>query len=200
MLHKITAVLIAYGPLGVLLLSIADSMGIPLPAALDFLLITVAAGSVQDPKRAYLTAFLAVIGSAAGNAALFLAARQGRRWISKEEPGPEKSQRFRKWFRRYGLLTVFIPAVTPVVPLPLKVFVISAGALHSPFGTFMGVILAARIIRYFGETYLALQLGADAHGFLLRNGWTLAGIALGFVILVYGLLRMVDRRKAATTA
>ena len=92
-----------------------------------------------------------------------------------EEPSPGKRQRFQEWFRRYGLLTVFIPAVTPVLPLPLKVFVISAGAFHTPFGRFLLMILVARVIRYFGLAYLGLQFGADAQGFLQRNGWTLDG-------------------------
>jgi len=57
------------------------------------------------------------------------------------------------------MLTVFIPAVTPVLPLPLKVFVVSAGALKTPFSKFLAVILLARVIRYFGEAYLGILLG-----------------------------------------
>ena len=68
--------------------------------------------------------------------------------------------------------------MTPIVPLPLKVFAISAGALRTSFVKFLGVIVAARVIRYFGLAYLGLQLGKDAEGFLRRNGWTLAGAAL----------------------
>jgi membrane protein DedA with SNARE-associated domain len=192
------AVLVAFGPLGVFFLSVADSLGIPLPAAMDILLITVGAGSVRDPRRAYLTALLAVVGSVIGNAALFLAARHGARWIVKREPLPGRRQQFREWFHRYGFLTVFIPTVTPIIPLPLKVFVISAGALHAPFGKFLMVVVVARTIRYFGEVYLGIQLKADAHGFLIRNGWTLAGIALATALAIYAVMRASDRRKAAT--
>jgi membrane protein DedA with SNARE-associated domain len=198
LLHKITAVLVAFGPLGVFLLSVADSLGVPLPAALDVLLISVGAASAHDPSRAYVTAFLAVIGSVAGNAALFLAARHGARWIAKREPPPGSRQRFRQWFQRYGLLTVFIPAVTPVIPLPLKVFVISAGALRASFGEFLVVIVLARAVRYGGEAYLGIQLGEDAQGFLIRNGWMLAGIALACAVSAYALMRARDRRKPAT--
>ncbi len=129
MLHKIAEALIAYGPPGVFLLALLDSLGVPLPAAIDALLLLVA---WKTPDRAYLTAGLAIVGSLIGNIGLFWAARGGgKRWV-KSIPEPEKPQRFRRWFRRYGLVTVFIPAMFPVIPLPLKVFVISAGVLHTP--------------------------------------------------------------------
>src|SRR6185369_14247847 len=115
-LSKIAAALYAYGPAGVLLLSAADSLGVPLPSAVDVLLLTVAAKSVRNPGHAWLTALMAIIGSLSGNIALFQAARQGRRLFANTDPPPNKRRRFREWFHRYGLLTVFIPAVTPVLP------------------------------------------------------------------------------------
>jgi membrane protein YqaA with SNARE-associated domain len=135
---------------------------------------------------------MATIGSLIGNAALFHGAQQGRRLAGKSKGEPGK---FEAWFRRYGLLTVFVPAVVPFIPLPLKVFVISAGALRTPFARFMAVIAAARVIRYFGVAYIALQLGADASGFFIRNGWTLAGIAVGVAFLLYVAMRWVEGRR-----
>lgn len=198
LLTKISAALIAYGPAGVFLLALMDSAGIPLPAAMDLLLLDVAVHSVDAPQRAYLTAFLALVGSLAGNIALFQTARHGRRLFSKKtEPAPTERGRFQEWFRRYGLLTVFVPAVVPFVPLPLKVFVISAGAFHTPLRRFMAVILLARVIRYFGMAWLALQLGADAHGFLVHNAWLLVGGALAAALITYGFLNWNERRHAA---
>lgn len=196
-MHKFTTALIAYGPWGVLLLSVLDSMGIPIPAAIDFLLLGVGASSVHAPQRAYFSALLAVLGSTLGNIMLFMAARHGRKLFSKTDPPPGKAQRFQKWFHRYGLLSVFVPAVTPVVPLPLKVFVISAGALHTPFSRFMAVILLARIIRYFGEAWLGIQLGEDAKGFLIHNGWTICGVALAVTLALVFAIRLNDRRRQA---
>jgi membrane protein YqaA with SNARE-associated domain len=197
LLHKIAVALAAYGPLGILVLSALDSMGIPLPAAIDVLLLGVGAASAHEPSKAYISALLAIIGSTAGNVMLFQAARHGGRLFSKGEPPPGKRQKFQQWFYRYGLLTVFIPAVTPVVPLPLKVFVISAGALHTPFRRFLAVIVVARVIRYFSLAYLGIQLGEDAQGFVQRNGWTLTGIALALTFVVYFLIRWNDRRREA---
>jgi hypothetical protein len=59
------------------------------------------------------------------------------------------------------------------------------------------VILLARIIRYFGEAWLGLQLGEDARGFLIRNGWTMAGIALAATLALVFLIRLNDRRRQA---
>lgn len=199
LLQKIAAALTAYGPWGVFVLAMVDSIGVPLPAAIDTLVIFVAAESADHPVHAYFTALMAIAGSLAGNVSLFMMVRQGRRMFSRrEEPSTGRRQRFQEWFRRYGLLTVFIPAVTPVLPLPLKVFVISAGAFHTPFIRFLLVILVARVIRYFTLAYLGLQLGADAQGFLQRNGWTLTGIALLMTFALFWLMRLSDRRRPTT--
>jgi membrane protein DedA with SNARE-associated domain len=195
LLLKISAVLVAYGPWGIFVLSAIDSFGVPMPTAMDFLLIGIGAASVRHPQQAYLTAFMAVTGSVIGNVALFLAARRGARWLSRTEPPPGKRQKFREWFGRYGLLTVFVPAVIPIIPLPLKVFVVSAGALRGSLGRFFVVIVAARLIRYFGEAWLGLALGEDARGFLLRNVWVLAGVAVAAVAAVYFLIRLNERRR-----
>src|SRR5262245_24739223 len=197
-LTKVSAALLAYGPWGVFALAILDSMGIPLPAGVDVLLLGVAASSSHSPKTAYLTALIAVTGSVGGNAALFLAARQGKRLVSKSEPPPGKRKRFREWFQRYGLLTVFFPAVVPIIPLPLKVFVVSAGVFHTPFGRFITVIAIARLIRYLSLACLGLQLGLDAQGFLTHNGWRLAGVALVLAALLVLVMSRLDRRKLAS--
>jgi len=192
-LAKLATFLQTYGPWGIFGLALLDSMGIPLPAV-DFLLIGIGVDAVHRPGVVYFAAAMAIAGSLIGNAILFQAALHGRRLFSKKEADPGK---FQEWFRRYGLLTVFVPAVVPFVPLPLKVFVISAGAFRTPFPTFMAVIAAARIIRYFGVAYLALQLGADAKGFLTHNAWTIVGIVIGVAYLLYLAMRWSERRHTA---
>lgn len=195
LLAKISTALVAYGPLGVFLLGVLDSAGVPLPAAIDLLLLDVAVHSTHNPGHAYMTAFLAFLGSVAGNIALYQASRHGGRLFGRKQPSPGERGRFQDWFHRYGLLTVFVPAVVPFVPLPLKVFVISAGALQTPFVRFLGVIVLARVIRYFGMAWLALKLGADAQGFLIRNGWTIVGGILGAAVLLYAAMTWTARRR-----
>ena len=193
MLKSIGNALIALGPLGVFVFAVLDSLGVPLVGGVDALLIYLA---VKTPHVAYLAATTATAGSILGNLLLFRTARYGVRRFASEEAPDGKRQKFRLWFERYGLLTVFIPAVTPFVPLPLKVFVISAGAMHTPVGRFLGVVLVARVIRYYGEAYLGIRLGEDAHGFLTRNGWNIAGIAVAMALVLVGWIRWRDRRRA----
>jgi membrane protein DedA with SNARE-associated domain len=78
------------------------------------------------------------------------------------------------------------------------VFVISAGALRTRLDRFVAVVLVARVIRYGGEAYLGLLLGADARGFLTRHGWSLAGAAVVLALALSLLLRLgVKRGEAA---
>ena len=196
-LHHLNTTLQAYGPWGIFVLAIIDSMGVPLPAAIDALMITFGATNALTPYRAVAAATLAVFGSLIGNSILFNAVRHGRRLFTAKESEPGKRQKFQEWFRRYGMLTVFVPAVTPVIPLPLKVFVISAGAFRTPFTRFLAILLLARVIRYFGLAYLAVKLGQDAQGFLTRNGWTLAGVALVLAFALFFVMRAAERRKSA---
>lgn len=191
LLHQIQT----YGPIGIVILAALDSLGVPLVAAVDALLLGIAAGSPHSPSIAWLSALVAVLGSTVGNWLLFQAARHGRKLLSRTPPAEARPGKFRNWFRRYGLLTVFIPAATPVLPLPLKVFVVSAGAMHTPPGRFLATIVTARTLRYFGLTYLGLQLGADAAGFLIRNGWTLTGIALAIALALVFVIRTTGKRS-----
>lgn len=191
MLHQFSDALIRYGPWGIFVLALLDSCGVPLPAIMDAIVIYVA---VKSPERGYLSAAMAVLGSLIGNGGLFLMARFGGHMMIKP-PVPGRPQKFRGWFRRYGLVTVFIPALLPI-PLPLKVFVISAGVLHTPVSQFLGVILAARLTRYFGEAWLGVSMGEGAQGFLTQNAWTLTGIALALALLLVGLIKLAERRRA----
>ena len=194
LLHKIAIALAAYGPWGIFVLAAIDSLGIPLPTAVDLLLAATAIGNTHAPARAYGAAILATIGSAMGNIALFQAARHGRRLFGPRASSPGSTTRFETWFCRYGLLTIFVPAVTPLAPLPLKVFVISAGALRTSFGRFVAVILAARTIRYLGLAWLGVQLGENAPDFLRHNAWILAEGALALALMFAFLLRWKRRQ------
>lgn len=184
LLHSLVHTLVEFGPVGVFLVGLLESFGVPIPAALDALVFTLA---WKSPQTAYWLAGSAVIGSLCGNILLFQTSRQGGRRFLKA-PKPEAPQKFRRWFHRYGLVTVFIPALVPI-PLPLKVFVISAGLLHTPFGKFLGVILTARILRYFGLAYLGVQIGGDGTAFLKQNAWNLVGGSAALAIVLYALVR-----------
>ena len=189
MLEKLTALLVEWGPWGILALGFIDSAGIPVSAGMDALIILIA---IENPSVAYFGAAMAVLGSVLGNVLLFLAARRGGRRFAQAYTG--RSQKFREWFSRYGLVTVFIPALLPI-PLPLKVFVISAGALGVPLITFVAVIILARVPRYFGEAYLAVQLGRESTQYIKDHAWHLLAVAAGLFVSLVLLLKLTEKYR-----
>ncbi|HEX4273829.1 MAG TPA: VTT domain-containing protein [Bryobacteraceae bacterium] len=192
MLRHLTDALVAWGPAGILLLSILDSTGVPVAGVFDALLILIAA---ERPSVAWLCASLAVAGSTVGNIILFSTAhRGGRRFMNKAAP-EGKGARFREWFKRYGMVTVFVPALMPI-PMPLKLFVISAGVLGTSMAQFVTVVVIARFLRYFGAAWLGVTLGRDSTGFLKSHAWMFGVGAVALFLALYGFILLRDRRQA----
>ena len=121
---------------------------------MDLLLIAVAAA---NPASAYLSASLATVGSVLGCLILFCLARKGGERFLYRHAKQGKAQTLTQWFQRYGLATVFVPALSPV-PMPTKLFIICAGASGVRVAPFVLVVLAARIVRYFGLAYLGVAV------------------------------------------
>jgi membrane protein YqaA with SNARE-associated domain len=192
LLHHLTDALVAWGPAGILLLAILDSSGVPVAGVFDFLLMLVAA---KRPTEAWFCASLAVLGSNVGTMILFWTARRGGRGFMDKAAPEGRASRFRGWFHRYGLITVFIPALIPI-PLPLKLFVISAGVVGTPAGQFIGVVVAARVLRYFGEAWLGIRLGRDSSRFLKGHAWEFVSAAAALFLVLYGFVLIKDRGRA----
>jgi membrane protein YqaA with SNARE-associated domain len=186
--RHLTDALVAWGPAGILLLAILDSSGFPVAGIFDALLILIA---VERPSMAWICAGLAVAGSTVGNGILFWMSRKGgQRFMNKAAP-EGRAAKFRRWFRHYGMVTVFVPALVPI-PMPLKLFVVSAGAMGTSLGEFIGVVLTARVLRYFGEAWLGIRLGRDSTKFLASHAWDFAAGAVALCLLLYGFIRVRD--------
>jgi membrane protein YqaA with SNARE-associated domain len=106
-----------------------------------------------------------------------------------------KGARFREWFKRYGMVTVFVPALMPI-PMPLKLFVISAGVLGTSMAQFVTVVVIARFLRYFGAAWLGVTLGRDSTGFLKSHAWMFGVGAVALFLALYGFILLRDRRQA----
>ena len=195
MLRHLTDALIAWGPAGILLLSILDSSGVPVAGVFDALLILIA---VERPSVAWLCATLAVAGSTVGNVILFSTAhRGGRRFMNQAAP-EGRGARFREWFKRYGMITVFVPALMPI-PMPLKLFVISAGVTGTSLAEFVTVVLIARTLRYFGAAWLGVTLGRESTSFLKTHAWGFVAGAAALFLVLYGFVLLRDRRHRRET-
>ncbi len=183
--------LVAWGPLGVFIFAIVDGAGLPSPGGLDWMLVLLC---VNRPQQAYLMAALAVVGSLIGGYILYAIARRGGEAALRKYRGRPRFERFEKWFQRYGLLTVFIPALIPI-PMPMKFFVICAGVFEVPAATYLLVMAAARIPRYFGLAYLGAQLGRESFPWLKSHLWHMVGAAAALFVFLYLLILLVDRRR-----
>src|SRR5262249_4196377 len=104
-----------------------------------------------------------------------------------------RGAKIRDWFARYGLVAVFIPALLPVPFLPYKALAGCASALCVGRGRFLGVILIARIIRYFGLAYLGATLGNNSLGWLKDHALQMGIAAIILFILLYVLVRYADK-------
>jgi membrane protein YqaA with SNARE-associated domain len=125
---------------------------------------------------------------------LFWIARKGGQIYLDRHTSSPRAMRFRLWFHQYGLLTVFIPALLPI-PLPVKVFVLSAGALGTRPSTFLMVVLAARIPRYFGLAWLGARLGEESLPWLYAHKWHLTAFAVALFAVLYLMVRFRANRR-----
>jgi membrane protein DedA with SNARE-associated domain len=183
--------LLAWGPLGAFVAAIIDGAGLPSPGGMDWLLILLC---VNRPRMAWWMAGLTILGSIIGCFILYaIARRAGDKMLEKYRHQP-KFQRFERWFQRYGLLTVFIPALVPI-PLPMKFFVICAGVFEVPAAVFVSVMLAARIPRFLGLAYLGVKLGEESWPWVKSHALHMAGSAVLLFAFLYVLILIADKRR-----
>jgi membrane protein YqaA with SNARE-associated domain len=189
--------LVSWGPLGVFALAVIESAGIPNPGGTDALLLLVA---IARPADAMLAAVLAACGSLIGSMIFYEIMRKGGQTVLKKYTSSPRGQKFGAWYMRYGLITVFIPALLPIPILPFKVFAACAGALGVPRLRFLGVLAAARLPRYLALAYLGAQLGENSTVWLRSHLWHLLGVAVVISLLLWGLIRVADRRPTSNAA
>ena len=170
-------------------LAALDSAGVPIVGGVDVLLITVAA---HTPDKAYLSALCAFAGSVFGSAVLFSIARHGGNVLLSKHINNARGVQIYNWFRRYGLVTVFIPALSPI-PLPMKVPVFCAGALKVRWPIFLSVVAAARLIRYLALAYLGMHFGPKTFEYI-RTHWPLVlSVAAAMTAVILWLLHILDK-------
>ncbi|HTC32805.1 MAG TPA: VTT domain-containing protein [Bryobacteraceae bacterium] len=184
----------SWGPAGVFFLGLLDSTGVPMVGGVDALIVLIA---VTNHEQAYLAAGAAIAGSLIGSLILFLIARKGGEEYHRRHTSSPRGAKLRAWFHEYGLLTVFVPAFVPIIPLPLKIFIISAGALEESPITFSIVLLAARVPRYVFLAWLGSRLGADTIPYLRQHIWGLVLLAIALFVILYFGVRTVHNYRVS---
>lgn len=185
-----------WGPLGALLIAFIDGIGLPNPGGPDYLVLFLA---WTHPQSAWLSAALATAGALAGSLGLYWAARKGGEKYLERHAGGPRALKFRSWFQRYGLVTVFIPALVPVIPLPMKVFVISAGALGVPPLKFLAVMAAGKIPRFLFFAWLGKELGENSAQWLKDHRWHFLAGALLLAAALFLLVKLSGGRRREGT-
>jgi membrane protein YqaA with SNARE-associated domain len=159
-------------------------------AGVDTLVVLI---SAWNPVQGYLAALAGTAGSLAGNLLLFFIARKGGEPYLERYTSSGRGARLRAWFAEYGLLTIFVPAFV-MVPMPLKIFVLSAGAMGVTPLRFVTVMLAARIPRYLFLAWLGTRLGKDTIPYLRHHAWEFFLFAVALFAVLYFAVRYMDRR------
>jgi membrane protein YqaA with SNARE-associated domain len=183
---------VSWGPGGVLVLAALDSGGVPIVGGVDALVVAVAA---LDHSQAYWAAAAAILGSLLGSLFLFFIARKGGEAYLHHHTLSRRGAHLRAWFLEYGLLTVFVPAFVPVIPLPVKIFILSAGALGVRPATFAMVLIAARVPRYVFLAWLGTRLGTDTWPYLRQHVWEFIVVAAVLFVMLYVGIRWLHHRR-----
>lgn len=158
---KVWTTLRHLGPVGEILLGVADASVIPTPGSLDILLILLIA---SEPRNWWIYVLAATIGSALGAYITYrIGVKSGKEGLEKRLPA-KKLKRVYRWSEKYGVGAVAIPALLPP-PFPLSPFLLAAGALKIPKTKFLAAYSAGRLVRYSIVAWLGRRYGqALIHG------------------------------------
>ena len=190
-MKRLLALLSALGLPGLFLMAVADGAGIPNPSGPDVILLLYTS---HFPGNWWMAALAAVAGSLLGSVLLFEIARRGGKKYLEEKLSSGRGKKFRDWFRHYGLVTVFIPALVPI-PMPLKAFEICAGALGVSRTAFILTFVGARVPRYLALCWVGRGLHEEPLKFLRANSLNFLWIALATLVFCIALVRIADRYR-----
>jgi membrane protein YqaA with SNARE-associated domain len=153
------------GAPGLFLVALLDSSLLSLPQVPDLLLIWMV---TQHPSLWLVYALMTTAGSMAGCVGMYLLAREGGERVLRKMISPERMERGRVTFQKWGLLAVLVPSILPP-PAPFKVFVLLAGVVRIPIWQFVAAVGLGRGARYILAALLARWYGQQALTFLNEN-------------------------------
>jgi len=174
-----------YGYAGVFVISIIGAMSIIIP--IPYTLFIYLLGAFLDP---ILLALAGGLGSAVGEVAGYLIGYYGRAVISKERQ--RKMDYMLKIFNRYGSITIFLFALTP---LPDDLLFIPLGIMRYRFikvfvPAFLGKSLMCLILAYGGRLSIGFIRAVFGEG-----GWLGTLITTILLIAIIALMLKIDWEK-----
>jgi membrane protein YqaA with SNARE-associated domain len=182
------------GGLGVFVVAVLDSSVMALPNATDALVMYL---TIQHPAWWWYYAAMGAAGVVVGSWPLYLVARRGgQAFLGRRLSGPRASGAV-AWYKRSAFAAIAGPAFVPP-PMPLKIFVLLAGATaYAPWRLVTALVLG-RGSRHAIEAGLAAAYRDEAVRAFERYGPTLAvGVLAVVTALAVGLYVWHARRTAA---
>ncbi len=142
---------VQFGYLGVFIISFIGSMSVIIP--LPYTIVIFVLGSVLDP---FFVAVSGGLGAALGEFSGYMLGYYGRKIVSKERR--RKMDYMVKLFGRYGPVTIFLFALTP---LPDDLLFIPLGVMRYPFlkafvPALLGKMVMTFILAYSGQQSIEL--------------------------------------------
>ena len=145
----------ALGPVGEILLGLADASVVPTPGSLDFLVILLVGSS---PGNWWMYVLAATVGSSAGAYITYrIGLKGGKEGLAKRIP-EKKLAKIYRWSEKYGVGAVAVPALLPP-PFPLSPFLLAAGVMKVPKTKFLAAYSIGRLVRYGIVAWLGRKYG-----------------------------------------
>lgn len=176
-------------------MSFLDSSFIPFPGVNDLALIFLAS---QYPARATLFAVMSTVGSVLGSYVIYAMARGGGKLARRSVHASSKANRTSRWLERNDFVSMLVMCLLPP-PAPLKVFVITVGALRINALHFGAAFLVGRGLRFGAEAWLGAHYGVQAGAYLKKN---LTWASLAAIVIIIGVTfvyRWWKGRRAASS-
>lgn len=154
--NPLVHLLLSFGLIGVLLVSIVDSSFVPLPVPglTDILVVVLAA----QHANLFLLIGAATVGSFLGGAFSYQVGHSGGMSFLEKHVPARIFKRVCGWMEKHVFLSVALPALLPP-PVPLSPFVLAAGALKMPRQRFMGTFTLSRLLRHAAAAALGVYYG-----------------------------------------
>jgi membrane protein YqaA with SNARE-associated domain len=148
--------LLSFGILGVLVVSIVDSSFVPLPipGITDIMIVVLAA---QHANLILLVA-AATLGSFLGGFFSYKVGQAGGMAFLEKHVPARIFKSVCGWMENHAILSVALPAVLPP-PMPLSPFVLAAGALKMSRKKFLTTFTISRLLRHAFAAWLGVHYG-----------------------------------------
>ncbi len=189
-------VFLPYGAFGLIGLSFVDSGLMPLPEAIDALVVAM---GLTYPNKIPEYVMAAALGSVLGCVFLYFIAARGGHAFLERRLGAKRAQQIRVRFEKYEFITLLVTSMLPP-PTPFKAFILTAGVVEVNPWKFAGAIGLGRLFRYTVEAYLALRYGQAALTWTGAHGLQIGMGVMGAMAAVIVAIWLKARRESHASA